>query len=365
MNILYITNGISGSGGLERVLSLKTDYLISHNAYKISIITLNDSIHERFFKFNQNINFIDLEFKNTHFNKFFNYVNGLKNNINRLKPDIIVVCDDGLKGFFIPFFIRNNIPIIYERHVSKFIELSNSKSVYRKIRANLKWKIMDIMGQYFDKFILLTQGNKKEWAMLNNIEIISNPLPFTCDSNNFLEHKKVIAVGKHCFQKGFDLLIESWAKVNDKHPDWTLEIYGKKDDKLKLLEQINSLNLNSSVKILDPVSNIEEVYKATSIFVLSSRFEGFGMVLIEAMSFGVPCISFDCPHGPADIISHNINGLLVENGNVRELANSISVLISDVEKRKYLGGQAKIDVNKYKIDVIMTKWDTLFKSLSK
>ena len=365
MHILYITNGISGSGGLERVLSLKTDYLISHNAYKISIITLNDGIHERFFKFNQNINFIDLEFKKTLFNKFYNYVTGLKKNINRLNPDIIVVCDDGLKAFFIPFFIRNNIPVIYERHVSKFIELTNSKSIFGKLRASLKWKIMNFMGQYFDKFILLTQGNKKEWALLNNIEVISNPLPFSSNFKNSLDHKTVIAVGKQSFQKGFDLLIKSWVIVNDKHPDWILEIYGKKEEKLKLLDQINSLNLNSSVKLLDPVSNIEEVYRTASIFVLSSRFEGFGMVLIEAMLFGVPCVSFDCPHGPGDIITHNKNGLLVENGNVRELANSICELISNNERRKLLGSQAKIDVNKYKIDVIMSQWDTLFKSISK
>jgi glycosyltransferase involved in cell wall biosynthesis len=365
MHLLYVTNGISGSGGLERVLSLKTNYLINKLNYKISILGFDEPNKPCFFEFNKAIRIQKINFNRSFPLNIFSYIFGIREFVSSAKPDIIIVCDDGFKAFFLPFVIGFKKPIVYERHVSKQIEFFQIQTLINRVSVHCKWVLMNFFARFFTKFILLTPNNLKEWTYLNNIEIIPNPLPFTSTKSSGLNNQKVIAVGRQNYQKGFDLLVNAWEIVHSNYPEWVLEVFGKKDLKLKLDELVLSKKLQNVIFFNEPNKNIENEYLNASIFVLSSRFEGFGMVLIEAMSFGVPCVSFDCPHGPGDIINHNINGLLVENGNVRELANSICELISDNERRKLLGSQAKIDVNKYNIDVIMTKWDTLFKSLSK
>ena len=177
---------------------------------------------------------------------------------------------------------------------------------------------------------MLTNGNKKEWK-LNNLLVIPNPLSFYPENNQLstLENKKVLAVGKHSYQKGFDRLIKSWKHVSERYPNWELDIYGTINESMGLEKLAKSLNLDHSINLYPPEKNIGEKYKEASIYVMSSRYEGFGMVLTEAMAYGVPCVSFDCPFGPSDIISHNKNGMLVENGHIETLSESIIKLIEN------------------------------------
>ena len=363
MKLLYITNGIKGSGGLERVLAIKASYLADKFNYKVHILTLNDGNNEQFFKFSPNITFHDIKVSGNPVTYFIKYRRGIKNTIKKIKPDVISVCDDGLKGMLFPILIGKKIPVIYERHVSKQIELGADKlSLLQQLTVNLKFRLMNAGGKRFHKFIVLSKGNLKEWNF-NNLQVISNPLPFNASEVSTLKNKKVLAVGKQSYQKGYDRLIDSWKIVQQQHPDWQLEIYGKQDSCLGLEIKTNQLDLSETLCFYPPEKNIEEKYKEASIYVMPSRFEGFGMVLIEAMSFGVPCVSFDCPYGPADIIKNGEDGLLVKNGNIQHFSKAIIELIEKKEKRIKMGANAKENIKRYAPDAIVPLWDDLFKKL--
>ena len=192
--------------------------------------------------------------------------------------------------------------------------------------------------------------------------VIYNPLPFFPKRLSDVSQKQVIAVGRYVPQKGFDRLIPAWSIVNKRHPDWTLRIYGD-GMRQRLQQQIDELNVTSSCILEHTVEDIVEKYCESSIFVLSSRYEGFGMVIIEAMACGVPPVSFACPCGPRDIITDDKNGLLVDNGDIEGLAEKICYLIENEDIRQKMGQQAHTDVQRFKIEHIALQWKELFDSL--
>ena len=363
IKLLYITNQISGSGGLERVLSIKASYLADKLNYEVHIVTLNQGIKPLFYNFSDSLIYHDITAIGNPINYFLKYKKGLNKIVDLVKPDVISVCDDGLKGFFVPWFIRKPCPMVYERHVSKNIEIkSDATSFFQKVKLKFVFALMNLGSKNYNKFIVLTNGNLAEWK-LNNLEVISNPLSFYPSEISTQENKTVIAVGKHCHQKGYDRLLKSWELLAEKYPDWKLEIYGSIDKNEGLHDLAQKLKIDNSVTFFPPEKNIGEKYKSSSIYVMSSRYEGFGMVLIEAMAYGVPCVSFDCPHGPSDIIKENIDGYLVSNGDTKALSEKIIYLIENQSKRKEMGINARENVLRFSPEVIVPKWDNLFKNL--
>jgi glycosyltransferase involved in cell wall biosynthesis len=288
---------------------------------------------------------------------FKTYIQGIKKTVKEFRPDFISVCDDGLKGFFIPMLLETEIPIIYERHAS--IELNTNS----KFKGRIMRFLMQQQAAKFSRFIVLTDSNMKEWKA-NNVLAISNPLSFYPKGTAKLIAKKAIVIGSHSYNKGYDLLLDTWQKVAVQNPDWELHIYGKMDKEQTYLNLAYKLKITNTIFFHDPIANIENEYLKASIMVLPSRTEGFGMVLIEAMACGLPCISFDCPSGPRDIIKDNEDGFLVANGNTDELANAVKQLINNPELRNQMGAQAKENVKRYLPENIVAKWDQLFKELT-
>ncbi len=363
--LLYVTNQICGPGGLERVLAIKTNCLIEEFNYSIHIITLNQPKDTPlFYNFNENIQLHNVTVAGNPIHYFLSYKKAIKSIVNTVGPDVLIVCDDGLKGLLLPRLISGiNCPTVYERHVSKNIVLKeDNPSLLQKIKAWFTFKLMDYGASGYDKFVVLTNGNKNEWG-LKNLNVIPNPLSFNTKEESTLTNKKIIAVGKQSFQKGYDRLLKSWEIIIKDHSDWTLEIYGALDKSLGLEELAKELKVSEQVTFFPPTKDIANKYKEASIYVMSSRYEGFGMVLTEAMTYGVPCVSFDCPYGPSDIIENNVNGILVENNNIEALANGILFLINNEAARKEMGGKAKESTVRYLPVKIASKWDDLFKNL--
>ena len=362
IKLLYITNAIKGAAGLERVLAIKASYLADKLNYEVHILVLNHNNDSIFYNFSTKIILHDISVTGNPLHYLKTYIKGIQNTIYKVKPDIISVCDDGLKAFFLPKIINKKIPIVYERHVSKIIELGLNPSVFKQITSKVKFLAMNYLAKSFDKFIVLTNDNLNEWKG-KNVVVISNPLSFYPKESSTLLNKKVIAVGKQGVQKGYDRLLTSWQIVHKKHPSWQLSIYGSFESSGTLVAQAKELNIENSVHFYEPVKNIESKFLESSIFAFSSRFEGFGMVLIEAMACGIPCVSFNCSCGPSEIIKNNEDGFLVENGNTTIFADKLLFLIENENQRIAMGNAAKENVKRYLPENIMPQWDTLFKEL--
>jgi glycosyltransferase involved in cell wall biosynthesis len=310
-----------------------------------------------FYQFNPKIHFHNIQTRKPVLKYIWDYLSGVRRTVKEVKPDIISVCDDGLKGFFIPKFISRKIPIIYERHASIKFNTGNS------LKGKIQYFLMQKGVKNFRQFVVLSESNIKEWKDSNRVIVISNPLSFYPADSSSLQNRTVIAVGSHSYNKGYDLLLSAWKIVVKKYPDWKLNIYGRFDASKTYINLTEKSGLSDCVRFYAPVANIEAAYKQASIMVLSSRSEGFGNVLIEAMACGLPCVSFDCPSGPRDIITDGKDGFLVENGNIAKLAEKIIFLVENEDKRMEMGRTAKENVKRFLPEHIIIQWVQLFEKV--
>lgn len=375
--IAYIIPSLYYPAGMERVLTLKANYLAEVYDYEIHIIITDGTNKEPYYKLSPliflhqlNINFEEI-YKLplpkriiSYTKKQKTYKKLLSKCLCTIRPDITIS------------LLRRDINFInnIKDGSIKLGEIHLNKSNYRDFNnSNLPFFIQNIMKNIWmkqlinqlnklTKFIVLSHEDKKEWTELKNVQVIHNPLSFYPEEYSTCENKQVIAVGRYMPQKGFDQLITAWQIVTKKHPDWTLRIYGDGMRK-ELQKQINELKIEGTCILEPTVSNIRDKYCESSIFILSSRFEGMPMVMGEAMACGLPAVSFTCPCGPRDIIEDGIDGILVENGNIKLLANKICYLIDNENIRKSMGEQARINIQRFKIENIAKQWDNLFKEI--
>ena len=365
MKLLYIVPNINNEGGVARVLSVKTNYLVEKLGYEVHILTQNEGFSPLFYSFNSNIVYHDLVLKGNFFQFFNSFLKGLKAKISAVQPDIVIVCDNGLKAYSIPFILRNKVPLILEIHSSKFIaERESGNKFLTELAARCVNIFKRIAIKKYDRFVVVTNESSAEWNIKDTI-VIPNPLWFVSEKSSTLENKKVIAVGRHTYEKGFDRMLQIWKKVIQKHPDWTLEIYGKSPENSNLRLLAENLNILEKVIFYEPVQNINEKYSEASFYLMTSRFEAFGMVLIEAMASGLPCIAYDCPCGPRAIISQNQDGFLIDSDNESDYVEAIQTLIENVTLRAEMGKKAKLSSEKYNIDTIMNTWNQLFIGMKK
>ena len=214
-----------------------------------------------------------------------------------------------------------------------------------------------------DRFVVLTESDKKAWHELDNVEVISNPLSFAPTTVSSHTNKRVIAVGRYCHEKGYDHLLQAWAIVQKRCSDWRLDVFGD-GDRNAYEALIDQLGIDRSrCKLNQRTQSIQQEFEQSAISVCSSRFEGFGLVIIEAMACGVPVVSFDCPWGPRTIICNGEDGILVENGNVDQLADALLKLMADDQLRTSMGSKAKVNVQRFSIEVIGDKWKKLFEEI--
>lgn len=377
LKIVYCTPSLYLPGGIERILTTKANYLADVIGYDVYIILTDGKGKDPYYPLSSKIHVLNLDIR---FEELWQ-LSFLEKIPIYLKKQRIYKKE--LKKLL--FEIRPNITISLLRREINFItsikdgskkigELHVNKKNYRNFEENETNLIKNIFSKFWmrnlvghlkklDKFIVLSNEDKENWNELSNVEVISNPLPFQTMQTGDLSGHKIIAVGRYTYQKGFDLLLKAWKIVSEQHPDRELYIYGKGDktEYRKLAEKLNLKNLF----LENAVPNIIDKYNESSIFVLSSRFEGFGMVIAEAMACGVPAVSFACPCGPKDIIRDEEDGLLVENGNIKQLAEKICYLIKNEEIRKEMGFKARINVRRFDKEKIMEQWIQLFNNLLK
>lgn len=379
IKIVYCIPSLCNSGGMERVLTLKVNYLISF--YDITIITTEQKDKLPFFPLNPNVKLINWEFNfNDHFNyslfrkikihfkKLHQYKKMLEQYLKENNIDICVsLC--GKEIDFLPS-LRDGSTKIAELHFTKNIRklfiAARKKGIFWQFIANYRNWQLERNTKKISKLIVLSENELLLWKKVNrNVVCIPNPSPLTDIGKSNVLAKRAIAVGHLNLEKGFEFLIDAWAIVNKKHPDWSVDIYGDGELRCMLSNKIKTFHLESVVHLKGVTRNIQDEYLSSSLLIMTSRYEGLPMVLIEAMTCGLPLISFDCECGPRSIISNGNNGFLVEVGDVYELADKISYLIENENIRERMSQKSKELSVKYSRDIIMGQWIDLFESLIK
>jgi glycosyltransferase involved in cell wall biosynthesis len=222
-----------------------------------------------------------------------------------------------------------------------------------------------------DAFVTLTEADRRAYTRLlkanppRRLLRIPNAIPPLGGATSGLDGKVAVSVGRMAPAKGFDLLVKAWRQVADRHPDWVLRIYGSgssaREDRLRA--QIAKAGLTGTVRLMGSTPDVGPVLAGASMYVLSSRLEGFGMTILEAMSKGVPVAAFDCPHGPREIITNERDGLLARRGRPAALARAVCRLIEDEELRRALGRAAQRTSSAYELGAVGRQWDALLADL--
>lgn len=378
MKIVYIYTSLSTIGGADRIITQKANYLADKLGHEVYIVTDSQNKRKTSFPLSPKVKHIDL---NINFDRQYNYhiilrffiyqtlmrryKKKLKDFLQLHKPDIVITTLGRDMDFLTS--MNDGSLKIGESHIAKpfmrNLHLLEAKGGLYKLMARYWRKKQERAICQLDAFVVLTPEDASSWKNVRDTTVIPNMMTIEPTITSSCKEKKVISVGRYSEQKGYDLLIKAWKIVAEKHPDWQFDIYGEGELQDCLQKQIDELNLQKQIRLNPPVSNIERKYSESAFYVMSSRFEGFGLVLTEAMNCGLPCVSFDCPYGPSRIIQHDEDGLLVENGNIAALAESICYMIENEDRRICMGQKAKQNIQRYSKDNIMEKWDSLFQSL--
>lgn len=377
MKIVYLINSLKHPGGMERVLVEKANYFSEKFKYEIFIITTDQNNEENFYKLNEKIKHIDLginyyeEVKLNILKRIIPYFKKqkihkklLEEYISKIEPNFIVSL--GCEDTYILPKIKYRAFKIREFHFGKNYRKEHAKSFNKGIIYKLKACIDtfrdELLIKKYDKLILLTKEDLKKWKDKSKIKVIYNSIKSTSSNFSNCNNKKIISVGRLDGQKGYDRLIEAWKIIKLQDDEWVLEIYGDGVDKEKLMKKIIEYKLENSFFLRGVTNKINEKYQESSIYVMTSRYEGFGMVLVEAMANGLPVVAFDCCSGPKDIISNDDDGYLIKNGDIKGLADKIYFLMKNDEKRKKMGIKAKKSVDKFLQKKIMKEWKDLFEN---
>ena len=379
MKIVYIYDNIARFGGVERILTDKMNYLAKNTNHSIYLITGSQGLHSYSYALSTKVKHIDI---NVPFHKQYQYKCikrvwcklelfksfkvKLQKEIDNIHPDIIIstTCYQPIAVCS----LNTKAKILIESHCSKE-HTGKNNGIYRPFifeiinRFLMTYKYF-IIQRKSDVVIALTHNDALEWNSAKKTIIIPNIITKISSKTSSCTEKRVISVGRLTHQKGFDRLIKAWKIVSTKYPEWELHIYGE-GTKDELIRQIHKTSLENKITIHNPTFTIYNKMQESSIYALSSRYEGFGLVLIEAMTNGLPCVSFDCPYGPSDIINDGEDGFLVPNGDIQAMADKICYLIENEEARKEMGRKAHHSAMRYAPENIMPMWEKLFNEIVK
>lgn len=373
MRIVYCIAGTYNSGGMERVLANKANYLVK-NGFELIIVTSDQKGRMPYFQLDPAIKQYDLEINycDTVHAKFLRKVMAYKAKqkkhkqklnalLNDLKADIVISMFDHEVSFL--HKIKDGSKKIVEIHFSRYKRLQYGRKGLLGLIDQYRSKQDLFLVQQYDSFVVLTEEDKGYWGDLQNISVIPNANSFESTEIAALENKQAIAVGRYDYQKGFEDLINIWSMVHQQVPNWKLNIYGKGELQSNFEQMIKERNLGSSIQLCSPVKDIESAYLTSSMCLLTSRYEGLPMTLLEAQSCGLPLVAYACKCGPKDIIKDDVNGYLIEEGDQKGMAEKIVFLIREEDKRKAMGGEAKSLSSNFGEEKVMQQWISLFNKL--
>lgn len=370
MKILYNIAGTYRSGGMERVLANKANWLVNHG-YEVVVATTDQCGRPDFFHMDERVKVYDLDVNyednngSSLLNKLLKFPikqrlhkKSLMKLLERERPDVTVsmFCND----VNLVAGLEDGSRKILEIHFAKLKRLQYGRKGLWGVVDRILTKLDEYRVEKYDRFVVLTEEDKKYWGPLSNITVIPNALTYEGFEMASLNNHKAIAVGRLTYQKGFDRLIKAWTMIHEEYPDWQLDIVGDGEDYDLLKAMIREARLEDIVHLVPSTTDVKHIYLQSSLLLMTSRYEGFGLVLTEAHSFGLPTVAFNCKCGPSDIIQDGITGFLVEDGNIAQFAEKVVTLIKDETLRKKMGAAAYKNSGRFSEEKVMSKWVDLF-----
>lgn len=348
MKITYVIERLSGFGGMERIMTDKMNYLADHTKHAITLLLLWHDDAELPYPLSPNIRIVRLNVP---------YIKGgiaiprliyrYNRMIKQLSPDITVLT--WVLGAVLGTFANNAGKTIYESHQAKH-------------SMRHKW-IIDRASQRVDAVVALTKEDAAEYDKARQVCVIPNLTHVHATSPTLYSQKHCVWAGRLDQAKNLPRLLLIWQQLSRLHPDWVLDIYGDGIERANIEQLILEYGIASSVVMHGRCDDMMSAYLSGSIFVLTSKYEGFGIVLIEAMACGLPVVAFDCDYGPRNIIVNNKNGMLIPYDNDTQMVITLDHMMRDENLRKTLGIQAYVDSTCYQPDSIMNQWTNLFNNL--
>jgi len=375
MKLLYFIPLLSTIGGQERTLIDKANYLVA-KGYEVLFVTYE---HEGpiAYQMDSKIQHVDLNCRFFSLYKFSvckrllavfrlkrEFRHKMQEVLTSFRPDVIVVAIPNTENFICDLMsLAKGTPVIIESHLAQGYEVIKRGATekwfyyfYNPLKAIRKAKLL----------IALTKGDAERWKKqhVEHIKAIPNPVTLYIDKipQSEKQEGRIICVGRLTCQKRFDRLIDSFSLIANKYPNWHVDIFGEGEEKQNLFQQINDLGLKKRVQILPPTSNVYSQYQQSQFFVMSSDFEGFGLVIVEAMACGIPVVATDCPFGPSEIIENGVTGLLSKM-DVNALAEKMEWMITHIEERKAMGIKAYKSAARFRKEIVIPEWEKAYLSV--
>lgn len=350
-------------------MATKVNCWVKTTAEEVFIITTEQQSNLPCYPLDGKVKFIDLGinynrsksyFSIENLKKAFAHYQKQKQLFKELQPDIIISPNFNFDHYWLPF-IKQKAKLLKERHSSRYLEQVRRKnpSLFRE----MKFKLNDWIDVQYDRIVVLNDDEKK-YVYSDNAVVIPNPVEGTGRKAE-LSKKQVIAAGRISPVKGFDDLIEAWALIQPEFPAWQLHFYGQDylGTQAKLQKQIELLGLQQTVLFKGNVDDLPKTMTDYSIYAMTSETECFPMVLLEALSVGLPVVTYDSPNGPRNIITHNEDAFLVPYKNIPIFAQKLKVLMEDKNLRTQMGQKGQENVQRFSLDKVMQQWKALFDSV--
>ena len=386
MKLAFLCNNMKSLNGVERVLSQRLSLLAESGQYDVYLITCNQYGASLSFSLSDKVHHIDLATRfllrcsyhglYQYIDRYISqkkYIKAIRQCMESLSPDVITCVDMHVADLEAVLSVNTHAVKVVECHSglsAYFADLGKISNPYKYfIGQRLKKRLVQIISK-FDKVVVMTEAEKADWNEGGKVTYIPNMLPEYPQTAKdvAVTHRQVISVGRYAYQKGYDMLLEAWKKVQAQYPDWSLHIYGSHDggagDYEKLQKQIAKSPI-TNVFLHQATTDVYARYMESDFYVMSSRFESFGLVLIEAMSCGLPVISFDCDYGPKSIINDGQTGMLVPRNNTEQLAVAICKMIENENERQRMAINARNTSVQYQSENIMPLWHAFYQSLGK
>ena len=346
MRIVYVIEKMSGTGGMERIITDKMNYLVRHTDHEVVLLLLWHDEKPFAYPLDERVRVVRMDIPFQHkLRALFSF----RKTIRQINPDITIYT--WVMGAFLAVFSGWKGKSIYEAH---------------RARPTMKHQwIVSLMEKKVDAIVTLTRQDTKDYPHAKCVTLIPNFTSLHLETPSDCTEKRCVSIGRMIDVKNFSRLLDIWKLVSEKHSDWHLDIVGEGPEKEALLQKITRLNLSGNVILHKATKDVAQYYVNSSIYLMTSRFEGLPMVLIEAQTCGLPIVSLDCDYGPRHIIEDGVNGKLIPYNDDEAMADAICELIENQDIRQEMGNAALKASLRYKPENIMNMWLELFDEIRK